>query len=625
MPQTNAAFNAIPQELRDLPRWLLWRAVPNGDKKPRKVPYQANGVWGASTTNPATWCTYEQALAAYATGTFTGIGFVFNGDGLTGIDLDNCYDEDGLDLNAVALDFQGIPGYVEQSPSGNGIHIITRTDYKQSPGKNDKAGLEIYTTERYFTFTGKPLSWSSEIPTTSQDFDGLIEKYLTKDAVAFANTVPEEGSFANWKATLHGWDLDRVKAEILSNQDPSMSNSEWFKFGAALHHQGQGDPEWMDAFDEWSQGSSKYQEGEIEALWQRYNISRFKGKVVTLASYIGKKEAAPTLKANADKPKIMTAAQLYEKLGPISWQIEGYKETHALTMVWGAPGSYKTFHILDWCLAIASGTPWHNAPVKQGPVLYVAGEGSNGLSRRVNGWAEHRGLDMRKLPFHVTVGSRDIIDMAFAKEVIEYVRSTGVHFAEIVIDTLNRNFSGNENDATEVGKALQVLTHIMTELECSITIVHHAIKSGEGYRGSSALKGGMDAEYEVLRTDRGYKLFCHKMKDAPEPAPLEFTVEGDEDCDAPLITLIGQTEKAKAGRPKGTGPYVQFVLDELDSGPKTLKQLKAAGTADEYTGGGADRRKERIKEAVDRLLDDGRILNNLDEYRKSPKNPNNPE
>lgn len=621
MLKNKEQFNGVPQELRDLARWLVWRAEPNPKGgKPRKVPYQINGKFRASTTNPATWGSYDQAVATYNTGNFTGIGFVFNGDGLTGIDLDNCYDEDGLDLNDVAKDFMGAVGYVEQSPSGNGIHIITRTDYKQSPGKNDKAGVEIYTTERYFTFTGRPLSWSSQIPSTPQDFDGLIEKYLSKEAVTFANTVPEEGAFANWKSPLHDWDLDRVKAEILPNQDPSMGNAEWFKFGAALHHQGQGDPEWLDAFDEWSQGSDKYtSRNEIEAMWQRYHIAKFKGSTATLASYIGKKEV-PTLKANADKPKILTPDDLLKKLGPISWQVEGYKETHALSMVWGAPGSYKTFHILDWSLSIATGTPWHTSPVKQGAVLYVAGEGMNGLARRVQGWCDHHGVTFdNTVPFRVTSGSRDIADMAFAKEVIEYVKASGVHFEEIVIDTLNRNFVGDENSATEVGAAIRVLTHIMNELECSVTLIHHSLKSGDSYRGSSALKGAVDAEYEVIRTDVGYRLVCHKMKDGPEPDPTDYKVEGDEEAWAPRITLIGKVEKSKAGRPKGAGPWLQFVLDELQDGPKTLKQLKDIGTADEYSGGGHDRRKERIKEAVDQLVDDGRVLNNKDEYKLSAK------
>ena len=378
MPQTNEAFNAIPQELRDLPRWLLWKAEPNPKGgKPRKVPYQTNGKWRASTTNEATWCSYDQAVAAFNTGNFTGIGFVFNGDGLTGIDLDNCYDEDGLDLNAVALDFKGAQGYVEQSPSGNGIHIITRTDYKQSPGKNDKAGLEIYTTERYFTFTGKTLSWSSEIPSTPQDFDGLIEKYLSKDAVDFANTVPEEGSFANWKATLHGWDLDRVKAEILPNQDPSMGNGEWFKFGAALHHQGQGDPEWMDAFDEWSQGSSKYtSREEIEGMWQRYNISKFKGGVATLASYIGKKEALEQVAKDIDAMKRLDLADLENRhIEPKQFVIPNWLPRGAVTLFAGNGGIGKSYISLQAGIRMAAGLEVFGEYVpKREKVMYISAE-----------------------------------------------------------------------------------------------------------------------------------------------------------------------------------------------------------------------------------------------------------
>src|SRR5579871_1767857 len=53
-------------------RWVLWRLemVRNnrGELCPTKVPYQRNGAH-ASSTDPATWCTYAEAQAAV--GSFT--------------------------------------------------------------------------------------------------------------------------------------------------------------------------------------------------------------------------------------------------------------------------------------------------------------------------------------------------------------------------------------------------------------------------------------------------------------------------------------------------------------------------------------------------------------------------
>jgi len=62
-----------------------------------------------------------------------------------------------------------------------------------------------------------------------------------------------------------------------------------------------------------------------------------------------------------------------------------------------------------------------------------------------------------------------------------------------------------------------------------VLIVHHSGKNGErGARGSSALKGAVDAEYEVSRSDEDkvIRLTPHKMKDADLPQPLAFELIG---------------------------------------------------------------------------------------------------
>ena len=68
---------AIPESLTSIPRWLLWKYIkkkkPDGTVFWTKVPFQCDGT-PASTTNPATWCRYEEALDAWMIGDFDGIG-----------------------------------------------------------------------------------------------------------------------------------------------------------------------------------------------------------------------------------------------------------------------------------------------------------------------------------------------------------------------------------------------------------------------------------------------------------------------------------------------------------------------------------------------------------------------
>jgi RecA-family ATPase len=68
-------------------------------------------------------------------------------------------------------------------------------------------------------------------------------------------------------------------------------------------------------------------------------------------------------------------------------------------MVHGASGSGKTFVVLDWLLHIATGQPeWKGHKVKQGGVVYLAGEGHNGLKGRMAAWLQHYQVDPVGVP-----------------------------------------------------------------------------------------------------------------------------------------------------------------------------------------------------------------------------------
>src|SRR5215212_711395 len=120
--------DGIPQELKIRPQWVVWR-LEERDDKPTKVPYGPSSFERASTTDLMTWGTFEDALAAAKIGNFDGIGFVFcSADPFIGLDLDDCRDPETGEIEEWAQGFiERFPdAYVETSPSGTGVHIITR-------------------------------------------------------------------------------------------------------------------------------------------------------------------------------------------------------------------------------------------------------------------------------------------------------------------------------------------------------------------------------------------------------------------------------------------------------------------------------------------------------------------
>ncbi len=142
----------IPAELKIIPRWLLWR-LEERDGKPTKPPYQANGK-PASVDDPATWTSFDEALAAYQAGGFSGVGIVLtDDDDLVGTDLDKCLNLDTGELEPTAAAIvAALPTYCEVSPSGRGLRLFGFG--KLPTGGRRKGKVELYDTGRYLTVTG---------------------------------------------------------------------------------------------------------------------------------------------------------------------------------------------------------------------------------------------------------------------------------------------------------------------------------------------------------------------------------------------------------------------------------------------------------------------------------------
>jgi putative DNA primase/helicase len=149
----------IPEQLAERPQWVCWR-LEEREEKTTKLPYTAGTEELASTTDLMTWRRFETAVAAYQAEPkrYDGIGFVFcSADPYVGIDLDDCRDPETGEVAPWAQRIRGKlahAGYVEASPSGTGIHIITTGVQKEGKRYGD---VEVYGQDRFFTITGRIL------------------------------------------------------------------------------------------------------------------------------------------------------------------------------------------------------------------------------------------------------------------------------------------------------------------------------------------------------------------------------------------------------------------------------------------------------------------------------------
>lgn len=154
LPDTN--FECIPEFLRSIPRWVVW--------KDSKVPFDARAFNSkANVVDSDTWTSFEHALNAFNEGGFEGLGFVLNGDGIIGIDIDDCIADQKIDPAAISFLDEISAGYVEVSPSGTGLRCFGKWDIVFNgrriplPGSSTGSKVEIYSRARYLTVSGRVL------------------------------------------------------------------------------------------------------------------------------------------------------------------------------------------------------------------------------------------------------------------------------------------------------------------------------------------------------------------------------------------------------------------------------------------------------------------------------------
>lgn len=186
--------NNIPASLRKRARFCCWRYEdrPSGRTK---VPINPLTGYGAKSTDPNTFGTFEQAMFAKDLNGYDGIGIGIFGD-ICAIDIDHCIDtETGTFSDLAAQVYKLMDSYTEFSPSGEGLRILFRApglvyDKSKYYVNNQKIGLEVYVsgaTNRYVTITGNSIG-NSDINERTEALQKVLSLFMTR-------SVPSEGTF----------------------------------------------------------------------------------------------------------------------------------------------------------------------------------------------------------------------------------------------------------------------------------------------------------------------------------------------------------------------------------------------------------------------------------------------
>ncbi|EBZ2217907.1 AAA family ATPase [Salmonella enterica subsp. enterica serovar Reading] len=267
---------------------------------------------------------------------------------------------------------------------------------------------------------------------------------------------------------------------------------------------------------------------------------------------------------------------------PISWGSEGFDAqqsyvikglipAESLCSAYGASGSYKSFLAISWSCHVATGMRWGGRRVSKGAVIYIAGEGSMGVKRRVRAWEITHGKEVTDLCIvnaPVFPASPDYVEQVIRTAGLVKSR-TGENVRLIVIDTLARCFGGNdENDSRDMGAFIQGCDAIKQATGATVLVVHHSGKDEtKGARGSSAFRAALDAEYRIGRENSDVTALvaaCTKMKDAEEPKESAYDLKS--------VAVFTDTDGEE---------IVSMVVIDVPRAPAELERIEEAGNKTE--------------------------------------------
>jgi len=215
-----------------------------------------------------------------------------------------------------------------------------------------------------------------------------------------------------------------------------------------------------------------------------------------------------------DRFRLLSPTDL-DALPDPTWLIDGILPANAFCVLYGEPGSGKTFVGLSVALSIAAGKSWCGKITRSGSVLYIAAEGLFGLKTRVAAFQKRHSLVATKIQY---LGSTfNLLNQGDIEGLIASLCSSGFKPDLVILDTLARLMAGaDENSAKEMGAAIHAIDQLRSEFQASALVVHHTGKAGPRERGSSALRGAADAMLLLKgKPDSGIvSLECDKMKDA---------------------------------------------------------------------------------------------------------------
>jgi hypothetical protein len=365
---------------------------------------------------------------------------------------------------------------------------------------------------------------------------------------------------------------------------PSDDRDQWVRVGMALHSTG----ELQRAYDlwcRWSQQSPKFDPRDQLRVWRSFKAEGLAGTTYRTIFSMAQPEASAVALV-ADRPfpdlPIVYGEDIKVTEVRIRQIVEDMLTEGGLSVMYGESNSGKSFLATHLACAIGRGMDWLGYRTVRGPVVYVAGEGSESIKLRIAAHvghykAKHVGVAVVPVAINMLDSNAD------ALRVVRAVEAVSEHYGEpvkmVVIDTLARAIGGgNENAGEDMGAVIKHADLIREKSGAHVMFIHHSGKDAtKGSRGHSSLKAATDTEIEVT-ADEATKLHTAEITKQRDLSSKGKTVTGKfvviavgkdqwgkqmTTCVVESTVEVAQSASQKRGRKPGHGSLQDAIVVAL--------------------------------------------------------------
>ena len=200
-------------------------------------------------------------------------------------------------------------------------------------------------------------------------------------------------------------------------------------------------------------------------------------------------------------------------------------------IVSGSSKAGKSFLLMELALALASGSDWLGFNCKNSRVLYVNLEiDPASCINRFKTIIDAKGIDIKHAD-NITIWNLRGNALPMDKLVSKLIRRIkNQNYSAVIIDPIYKVITGDENNASEMGKFCNYFDKICSETGCSAIYCHHHSKGAQGQKkaqdrgsGSGVFARDPDAIIDLIQLDTTPEFV---LKNAANENSTAWRVEG---------------------------------------------------------------------------------------------------